>query len=100
MKFGVIGTGMIAAFHVQAIRAMEGAELEFTDAALRRVAQKAIARDTGARALRGVMEEMMLDLMYDLPDMDNTNAEYVIDADHVESGRTLKELRVAKAHTA
>jgi ATP-dependent Clp protease ATP-binding subunit ClpX len=47
---------------------MEGAELEFTDEALRVVAEKALERDTGARALRGVMEEMMLDTMFRLPD--------------------------------
>lgn len=50
---------------------MENCELEFTDGALRLVAQKALKRDTGARALRSVMEELMLELMYHLPDQQN-----------------------------
>ena len=79
---------------------MEGAELEFTDAALHRVAQKAIARDTGARALRGVMEEIMLDLMYDLPDMNNDNAKYIVDSAAVEGKKQLADLRVAQKESA
>ena len=46
----------------------EGATLEFTDDALRRIAEMAIERDTGARALRAVMESLMLDPLYELPD--------------------------------
>ncbi len=48
--------------------AMEGAELEFRDDAIDVLIQKAKLRKTGARALRGVMEEAMLDVMYTLPD--------------------------------
>ena len=47
---------------------MEDAQLEFTSEALKELAQKAIARDTGARALRAIMEELMIDLMYRLPE--------------------------------
>lgn len=47
---------------------MEEAELKFTDEALSMIANKAIKRDTGARALRAIMEELMLDLMYQLPE--------------------------------
>ncbi|MBC8378314.1 MAG: ATP-dependent Clp protease ATP-binding subunit ClpX [Planctomycetes bacterium] len=47
---------------------MEEAELKFTDEALRMLAANAMKRDTGARALRASMEEIMLDLMYDLPE--------------------------------
>ncbi len=50
---------------------MENAELEFTDEALQVIAEKAIARDVGARALRAVVEELMLDLMYELPEHPN-----------------------------
>jgi ATP-dependent Clp protease ATP-binding subunit ClpX len=46
----------------------DGAKLEFTDAAIREVARRAKARGTGARALRSVMEGLMLDLMYELPE--------------------------------
>ncbi len=48
---------------------MEGAELEFTPEALREIAQRALERDTGARALRGVTEEFMLDCMFELPEL-------------------------------
>lgn len=47
---------------------MEEAELKFTDEALRLLASRAIKRDTGARALRAIMEELMLDMMYHLPE--------------------------------
>ncbi len=79
---------------------LEGAKLTFTDEALEEVAKLAAKRATGARALRSVMEERMLDLMYDLPDMDNDGAEYVIDADAISSPSRLKDLRVKRANTA
>ncbi|GIK16754.1 MAG: ATP-dependent Clp protease ATP-binding subunit ClpX [Planctomycetota bacterium] len=47
----------------------ERCELQFTQGALERIAEKAIERETGARALRAVMEEMMLDVLYELPDI-------------------------------
>ena len=47
---------------------MDEASLKFTDGALRALADKAIERDTGARALRAIMEELMIDLMYRLPE--------------------------------
>jgi ATP-dependent Clp protease ATP-binding subunit ClpX len=47
---------------------MEGADLEFTPDALVEVAKKAKAKDTGARGLRSIVEDVMLDIMYDLPD--------------------------------
>lgn len=62
---------------------MENAELEFTDDALRALAQKALKRDTGARALRAIAEELMVDLMYQLPE-ESKPAQYVITRDIVE----------------
>jgi len=62
---------------------MEEAELEFTDDALRALAQKALERDTGARALRAIAEELMVDLMYELPE-EASGARYVITRDIVE----------------
>ncbi|MFH1419398.1 MAG: ATP-dependent Clp protease ATP-binding subunit ClpX [Planctomycetota bacterium] len=47
---------------------LAGSELEFADDALREIARKAIDRDTGARALRGVIEDLMLDIMFHLPE--------------------------------
>ena len=46
---------------------MEGVSLEFTDEALAAIAQKSIARKLGARGLRSIIEDLMLDLMFDLP---------------------------------
>ena len=50
---------------------MEGCEIEFREDALRAVARKAMERKTGARGLRTIMEQVLLDTMYDLPSMDN-----------------------------
>ena len=47
---------------------MEGADLEFTPDALVEIAKKAKAKDTGARGLRSIVEDVMLDVMYELPD--------------------------------
>src|SRR5580698_3564611 len=51
--------------------AMEGVELEFTDDALREMAIQALKKGTGARALRGLLERIMLDTMYDVPNCDD-----------------------------
>jgi ATP-dependent Clp protease ATP-binding subunit ClpX len=79
---------------------IEGAKLTFTDEALRAIAAKAMKRDTGARALRAVLEELMINLMYELPEMDNQGAEYVIDAIDVAKPRRLADLRVKRAQSA
>lgn len=55
-----------------------GVELEFREPALRAIAKKALSRKTGARGLRSIMEEILLDIMYDLPSMENV-AKVVID---------------------
>jgi ATP-dependent Clp protease ATP-binding subunit ClpX len=65
---------------------MEGAELEFTSDALKVLARKSLKHDTGARALRAITEDLMVDLMYQLPE-DPKPARYVITRDIVE-GRT------------
>ncbi|MEJ2702364.1 MAG: ATP-dependent Clp protease ATP-binding subunit ClpX [Sedimentisphaerales bacterium] len=62
---------------------MENAELEFTSGALHALARKALKRDTGARALRSITEELMVDLMYQLPE-EPKPAKYVITRDIVE----------------
>ncbi|NLW87280.1 MAG: ATP-dependent Clp protease ATP-binding subunit ClpX [Planctomycetes bacterium] len=63
---------------------MENASLEFHPDALKAVAQKALKRDVGARALRAVMEELMLDMMYELPELNHDGSVYQITADMVE----------------
>ena len=52
---------------------MEGADLEFRDEALLAVSRKAMERKTGARGLRTILEQVLLDTMYDLPSMDNVS---------------------------
>ena len=49
---------------------MDGVELKFTDDALEAIAEKAIARNTGARGLRSIMESVVMDLMYTIPSDD------------------------------
>ena len=51
----------------QALFEIEGVELRFTDSAVKAVARRAAVMKTGARALRTILEEVMLDLMYDIP---------------------------------
>ena len=76
---------------------LEGAELRFTDDALGLIADRAMKRETGARALRAVVDEFMLDVMYELPEADSEGVSYVIDADAIESKLTLDELPQRKA---
>jgi ATP-dependent Clp protease ATP-binding subunit ClpX len=66
--------------------AMEGVELTFQPDALHSVVSKAIQRGTGARALRGIMEELLTELMFIIPDDDQIN-EVIIDKDFVEGKR-------------
>jgi ATP-dependent Clp protease ATP-binding subunit ClpX len=57
---------------------MEGCELEFREDALRAVARKAVERKTGARGLRSIMEQNLLDTMYELPSLESV-AKVVVD---------------------
>jgi ATP-dependent Clp protease ATP-binding subunit ClpX len=63
------------ALHKQYSRlfSMEGCELELREDALRAIAVKAMERKTGARGLRTIMEQVLLDIMYDLPSMDSVS---------------------------
>jgi ATP-dependent Clp protease ATP-binding subunit ClpX len=62
---------------------MEDVHLEFTEDAMRAIAQKAIARKTGARGLRSILEGILLEPMYDLPGLDSAE-EIVINREVVE----------------
>jgi ATP-dependent Clp protease ATP-binding subunit ClpX len=68
---------------------MEGVELEFKDAALKSIAKKALERKTGARGLRSILEQTLLDIMYDIPSMENL-VKVVIEADVVNDGAVPK----------
>jgi ATP-dependent Clp protease ATP-binding subunit ClpX len=78
---------------------IEGAELSFAPGALAAIAQKAMKLDTGARALRSVVEAFMLDLMYELPDAVQQGGRYEITEDMIESGEkpTLQTALVRKS---
>jgi len=64
---------------------MEGAELEIRPAALHAIARKALARKTGARGLRSILEHALLDIMFDLPNQTNVT-KVVIDENTITSG--------------
>ena len=85
----------------QHLFSLESAKLTFTDEALLAIADRAMERKTGARALRAVLEEIMLDLLYDLPDAKNDGAEYVIDADLIGKRHVrLTDLQVQRKESA
>jgi len=63
---------------------MDGVDLKFTDEALVKIAEQAVLRETGARGLRAILEQIMLDIMYQVPDMQNPK-EVIIDEDVVRN---------------
>jgi len=76
---------------------MDGVELEFDDAALEAIADKAIERKTGARGLRSIMEEIMSDVMYDAPSQKNLK-KCVITKECVTDNAKPKLLTKVKVH--
>jgi ATP-dependent Clp protease ATP-binding subunit ClpX len=69
---------------------MEDCALEFTEDALLAIAELAIERNTGARALRSITEGLMLDALYELPERKGSG-KWVVDADVVAGRRDLFE---------
>ena len=70
----------------QALLKLEGVDLTFTKDALKAVATEAMKRKSGARGLRSIMEGIMLDIMYDIPDMEGVK-ECIISQDVVLKGK-------------
>ncbi len=64
--------------------AIDNVDLEFEDEALRAIAQKAIKRKTGARGLRAILEESMIDIMYELPEY--SGYEILVTKEVIENG--------------
>ena len=64
--------------------AMDGVELEMDDEAIKTVAKQAIERKTGARGLRGILEGVMTDIMYDIPSRDDV-AKCIVTKDTIEN---------------
>ena len=67
----------------QKLLALDEVKLEFDEEALRAIARKALKKDTGARALRAIIEEFMLDIMYEIP-KDDSIGQVIITKDYIE----------------
>ena len=82
----------------QKLFGMENFKLEFTDDALSAIARKAMGKETGARGLRSIIEDVMLDIMFDLPD--NNGSSYVINERNVEGLDPVIPMREARHKSA
>jgi ATP-dependent Clp protease ATP-binding subunit ClpX len=81
----------------QRLFAMDGVDLELRPNALQAIARKALARKTGARGLRSILEQTLIDVMFDLPTMDGV-AKVVIDENNIVDGtKPLLVYRESKA---
>ncbi len=84
----------------QKLLRMEGMELEFTPAALKELAREAVLRKTGARGLRSLLENIMLDVMYEAPRIKGTHRVVITDTvvrGHQSALDTAKKIPVRKA---
>ncbi|MFN5755795.1 MAG: ATP-dependent Clp protease ATP-binding subunit ClpX [Planctomycetia bacterium] len=82
----------------QKLFGMENCQLEFTDEALFAIARKAMKKDTGARGLRSIIEHVMLDVMFDLPD--HSGSSYVITERNVAGVEPIVPIREARTKSA
>jgi ATP-dependent Clp protease ATP-binding subunit ClpX len=83
----------------QSLFEMEGCDLKFTDEALKKIAHRALEKETGARGLRSIMEQVMLDIMYDLPDKPK-GTKIVIDDRAVEQGLNPQGFKMPESKSA
>ena len=67
----------------QKLLALDEVKLDFTEDALHAIAKKAMEKDTGARALRAIIEEFMLDIMYEIP-KDDSIGQVTITQEYIE----------------
>jgi ATP-dependent Clp protease ATP-binding subunit ClpX len=82
------------------LMSMEGADLEFTEDALRELAAQAMKRGTGARALRGLLEKIMLDVMYEVPDSNDVAGIKITRAVILEEGKPIIRRKQDEAKAA
>jgi ATP-dependent Clp protease ATP-binding subunit ClpX len=75
---------------------MEDKELTFTDDALTAIAKRAIERKTGARGLRSILENLLLETMFDLPDLDGIG-EIVVEEQTITEGKEPKQVKKKKS---
>ena len=78
---------------------MENCELSFTDGALKKIAAKATEKGTGARGLRSILEQVMLDIMYDLPDKAK-GSKIVVDEETVGRGVNPQSFKMPESKSA
>jgi ATP-dependent Clp protease ATP-binding subunit ClpX len=83
----------------EALFAMENSELEFSGPALKAIAELAMEKETGARALRSVIENVMLDIIYDLPEKEE-QTKFLIDEDMVNGRQQLFSMPHRKPKSA
>ena len=82
----------------QKLLELDEVKLKFDDSALTAIAKKAKERETGARALRAIIEDFMLDIMYEIPKDDNIG-EVTITGDYIEgTGGPVIEIRTDNVH--
>jgi ATP-dependent Clp protease ATP-binding subunit ClpX len=74
---------------------MEGSELEFTEGAMKLIAKMARERDTGARGLRSIVEEVMTDLMYELPEME-VKGKFIVTEGVIRGEQSMFEKKIDK----
>ena len=77
----------------QALLEMDGVDLEFEPDAIDLIAKEAIKRKTGARALRSIVEEIMLDVMYDVPTKENIS-KFVVTAEMVKNRKNAEVVKL------
>ena len=77
----------------QALLKMDGVDLEFEPEAVDLIAKEAIKRKTGARALRSIVEEIMLDVMYDVPTKENID-KFVVTAEMVKNRKNAEIVKL------
>jgi ATP-dependent Clp protease ATP-binding subunit ClpX len=82
----------------QKLFGMENCQLDFTEEALSAIARKAMKKDTGARGLRSIIEDVMLDVMFDLPD--NAGTSYLITERNIDAGEPVLPIREARHKSA
>ncbi len=83
----------------QALFGMENCEVHFTEEALKSIARQALSRSVGARGLRSIVEQVMLDIMFELPDQEEGTI-YTIDQDMVEGKLTHRKVAPQRKESA
>ena len=68
----------------QALFGLEGVELEFSDSVLKQITREAVQRGVGARGLRAIVEEIMLDLMFEIPSKRKSIQKFSVDLDYLK----------------